>query len=173
MNLVRYFVQNCEFWQKNFNSFWFSDHRVSEPKKIVTCEQSVRCYVKSSTLSNERKNKWALPPGAIERPFGPICAILAYLLFGARWKCPLIFSLIWNSRRFYITYKKWKKSDGFLASYANLKVRPDILHVGLNIYLYRYIFKRFFARSYSVHYFFEFGADVLVVFTFSDRLTDA
>ena len=24
-----------------------------------------------------RKNKWALPPGALERHFGPICDILA------------------------------------------------------------------------------------------------
>ena len=30
-----------------------------------------------------RKNKWALPPGALERHFGPICAILA--LF-AHWR---------------------------------------------------------------------------------------
>jgi len=48
------------------------------------------CYVKS-TLSNERRNKWALPPGAVLALFAPF---LPYWLFGARWECPLIFSLI-------------------------------------------------------------------------------
>jgi len=36
-------------------------------------------YVKSSTLSNERKkNKWALPSVALERHFGPVCAIFSW-----------------------------------------------------------------------------------------------
>ena len=37
------------------------------------------------------KNNSALPSGALERSFGLICAILAHLFFGARWKCGLIF----------------------------------------------------------------------------------
>jgi len=48
--------------------------RVSGPKKnrkiVITCDKTdffhfLICYVKSSTLSNERKNKWALPPSAL------------------------------------------------------------------------------------------------------------
>jgi len=31
----------------------------------------------SSTLSNEQNNKWALPPGALKGPFGPISTIFA------------------------------------------------------------------------------------------------
>ena len=52
------------------------------------------------------QNKWALPPGALERHFR---AFWPYLLFGARWECQLIFSLIPWSKRFYITYQKIKE----------------------------------------------------------------
>ena len=39
------------------------------------------------------KNKWALPPGALERPFGPICT--------PGGSVHLFFSLIRKIRRFY------------------------------------------------------------------------
>ena len=58
--------------------------------------------VKSSTLSNERKNKWALPSGALERHFGPICSL-------APDGSVHLFSLIRQSRRFYIIYQKIKE----------------------------------------------------------------
>jgi len=41
------------------------------------------------------KNKWALPPGAPERPFGPICAILALFALWRQMGLPTyFFSLI-------------------------------------------------------------------------------
>ena len=70
--------------------------RVSGPTKIVTCEESLRflsffdmlCKIVYS-FEWAKTNKLALPSGALERPFGPICTILAHLLVGARWKCEL------------------------------------------------------------------------------------
>ena len=45
-------------------------------------------YVKSSTLWNERKNKWALPSGAPERP---ICVILALFALWRQMGVPTYF----------------------------------------------------------------------------------
>jgi len=67
-------------------------------------------YVKSSTLLNERK-QGALTSGALERPFGPICAILALFSLWRQMAVPLIFSLIQNSRRFYVPYQKMKDTN--------------------------------------------------------------
>ena len=36
-------------------------------------------------------NKWALPPGAIERPLGPICAILALCVLWRQTGVPTYF----------------------------------------------------------------------------------
>jgi len=47
-------------------------------------------------------------------PFGPICSL------APDGSAHLFFSLIRNTRHFYITYQKWKKSDQFLASYGHL-----------------------------------------------------
>ena len=54
----------------------------------------------------ERKNKWALPAEALERPCGPICAILA--LF-ALWRQKEVPTYFFASRRFYITKQKMKQ----------------------------------------------------------------
>ena len=65
-------------------------------------EESVR-YVKSSTLSNERKNKWALQSSAKEQ-IGPKRRFRGQV-------GPLIFSLIRKSRRFYISNNERNRTD--------------------------------------------------------------
>ena len=65
---------------------------------------------------------WALPHGALLfAPFWP------YLLFGARWECPLSFRSFNRVDDFTQHIKKSKKSGQNLATYGHLKVRPETL----------------------------------------------
>ena len=56
------------------------------------------------------ENKWARPPGTLERPFGPICASLTIFALWRHMAVPTYFvSFIWKSSRFYITYQKMEE----------------------------------------------------------------
>ena len=48
--------------------------RALNDQKVFPLPLNVIFRVRTAFQINE-KNKWALPPGALERPFGPICSL--------------------------------------------------------------------------------------------------